>query len=157
MRAIFAQAASGLLLVLFAAAAVGQPPSRDRKEDALARLDMKQKAMVGRADVGALAALSAPELTINAPTGRVLTREQFLAMMRDGRIGAEDFDRTVESVTVSGNVGVVMGREMFTPTPQSELGRTYGAVPLARRYTNVYRFDRGRWLWIARHANVLSK
>jgi hypothetical protein len=157
MRAVFARAAAGLLLVLSATAAVCQFSPRDVKEAALARLDMAQKAMVGRADIRGLAALSAPELTINAPTGRVLTREQFLAMMRDGRIGAEDFERTVESVKVSGNVGVVMGRELFTPTPQSELGRRYGAVPLARRYTNVYRLNRGRWWWIARHANVVGK
>jgi hypothetical protein len=60
----------------------------------------------------------------------VCTLEQFLAMMRNGQIGAEDFERLVESVTVSGDVGVVMGRKFYTPTPQSGLARTYGAAPL---------------------------
>ena len=129
-------------------------PSRTATAD-LAKLDAAQKDMVARADVDKLAALSAPDLTINAPTGRVLTREQFLAMMRNGQIGAENFERTVEHVVVSGDVGVVMGREVFTPTPASELGRTYGAVPLNRRYTNIYRRVGGRWLWLARHANVV--
>lgn len=145
-----------LALVLSSPAAAQSSP-RNGAEAALAALDMQQKAMVARADVAALDALSAPELTINAPTGRVLTRAQFLAMMRDGRIGAEDFDRAIESVTVDGDVGVVMGREVFTPTPQSELGRTYGAVPLDRRYTNVYRREGGKWRWLARHANVVVK
>lgn len=122
---------------------------------ALAALDARQKDMVARADTDALAALAAPNLRINAPTGRVLTRDQFLAMMRDGRIGAEAFSRTVEDVSVSGSVGVVMGHEVFTPTAASELGRTYGARPLKRRYTNVYVRDHGRWLWLARHANVV--
>ncbi|WP_341209580.1 nuclear transport factor 2 family protein [uncultured Sphingomonas sp.] len=94
--------------------------------------------MVAKADADGLAALSSPALTINAPTGRILTRDQFIAMMRSGQIGAEDFERTVESVTVSGDTGVIMGNEVFTPTAQSELGRTYGAVPLRRRYTNIY-------------------
>lgn len=102
-----------------------------------------------------MAALSAPGLTINAPTGRVLTREQFLAMMRNGQIGAENFERKVESVTVAGDVGVVMGSEVFTPTAESELGRTYGVRPLKRRYTNIYVRDHEAWRWFARHANVV--
>ncbi|KAK0339789.1 hypothetical protein LTR94_033160, partial [Friedmanniomyces endolithicus] len=133
------------LVLTLSAPSLADTQSLTAAEAALAKLDMQQKAMVARADVNALDALSSPELTINAPTGRVLTRAQFLAMMRDGRIGAEDFDRTIESVTVDGDVGVVMGREVFTPTPQSELGRTYGAVPLDRRYTNVYRREGGKW------------
>lgn len=143
---------AGLFLPL---AGVGAQTSRTAEEAALAKLDLSQKEMVARADVQGLTALSAPELTINAPTGRVLSRDQFLAMMRDGRIGAEDFERTVESVSVSGHVGVVMGSEVFTPTAQSELGRTYGAVPLRRRYTNIYQRNHGRWHWFARHANVV--
>lgn len=145
------------LVLTLSAPSLADTQSLTAAEAALAKLDMQQKAMVARADVNALDALSSPELTINAPTGRVLTRAQFLAMMRDGRIGAEDFDRTIESVTVDGDVGVVMGREVFTPTPQSELGRTYGAVPLDRRYTNVYRREGGKWRWFARHANVVAK
>lgn len=145
------------LVLILSPPSLAETPPLKVTEAALARLDMQQRTMVARADVNALDALSAPGLTINAPTGRVLTRAQFLAMMRDGRIGAEDFDRTIESVTVDGDVGVVMGREVFTPTPQSELGRTYGAVPLDRRYTNIYRREGGKWRWFARHANVVVK
>jgi Domain of unknown function (DUF4440) len=130
----------------------GQP---EAIETALAKIDLKQKDLVAKADVTGLTALAAPGLTINAPTGRVLTREQFLAMMRNGQIGAERFERKVESVTVAGDVGAVMGSEVFTPTAESELGRTYGAVPLKRRYTNIYIRDHGAWRWFARHANVV--
>ena len=126
-------------------------------EASLAAMDAKQKDMVAKADINALTALAAPDLTINAPTNRVLTREQFLAMMKSGKIGAEAFERTVESVIISGDVGVVMGSEVFTPTAESELGRTYGRHPLKRRYTNVYQLDHGQWKWLARHANVISE
>lgn len=144
-----------VLTTVIATTSASKPNEREGREAVLAKLDLQQKDMVAKADVDGLAALSAPGLTINAPTGRVLTREQFLAMMRSGHIGAENFERTVESVTVSGNVGVVMGGEVFTPTAQSELGRTYGAVPLKRRYTNIYVREGGAWRWFARHANVV--
>ena len=147
--------ACALLLAAAATPSASQPSERKSAEAALAALDLRQKDMVAKADVDGLAALSASDLTINAPTDRVLTREQVLAMMRNGQIGAEDFERTVESVSVSGDVGVVMGSEVFTPTAQSELGCTYGAVPLKRRYTNIYVRTGGTWRWFARHANVV--
>ena len=146
---------AGVLTIVIATPSASAPNEREGREAALAKLDLQQKEMVAEANVDGLAALSAPGLTINAPTGQVFTRELFLAMMRSGQIGAEDFERTVESITVRDNVGVVMGSEVFTPTAQSELGRTYGAVPLKRRYTNIYVCEGGTWRWFARHANVV--
>ena len=118
-------------------------------------IDEQQRAMVAAADVAGLERLAHPNLRTNAPGGRVLTREQFLANMRSGEIAAEGFSRTAENVSVSGRVAVVMGRETFTPAATSELGRTFGAKPLQRRYTNIYAWQQGRWFWLARHANVL--
>lgn len=118
-------------------------------------VDEQQRAMVAASDVSGLKRLAHPNLRINAPGGRVLTREQFLANMRSGEISAEAFERTAEDVRISGDVAVVMGRETFTPARSSELGRTFGPGPLQRRYTNVYLWQQGRWWWLARHANVV--
>lgn len=118
-------------------------------------VDDQQRAMVAAADVAGLDRLAHPNLLINSPGGRVLTREQFLANMRSGEIAAEGFERTAEKMSISGNVAVVMGRETFTPLATSELGRTYGSKPLQRRYTNIYVWHQDRWLWLARQANVL--
>ena len=100
-------------------------------------VDDQQRAMVAAADVAGLDRLAHPNLLINSPGGRVLTREQFLANMRSGEIAAEGFERTAEKMSISGNVAVVMGRETFTPLATSELSRTYGSKPLQRRYTNI--------------------
>ena len=143
------------LLIGSLAAACATLSVPDNAEQEIAALDERQKQMVSAADVDALAALAHPDLRINAPTGRVLTREEFLAMMRDGRIKAEQFERVAESVTVSGPYAAVMGRETFTPSPDSELGQMYGAAPLQRRYTN-YVWEHGAWKWLTRHANVVE-
>jgi len=132
-------------------------PSQEDAEGTLRSVDEQQRQMVAAANVAGLERLAHPNLRINAPTGRVLTRDQFLSMMRSGQIGAEQFDRIAEVVIITGDQAVVMGRETFTPTAQSELGRTYGAVPLQRRYTNVYVREAGRWRWVARHANVVQQ
>lgn len=123
--------------------------------DTIFAVDEVQRRLVASSDVAGLERLAHPNLRINAPGGRLLQREQFMANMRSGEIAAESFERTAEDIAVSGNVAVVMGREVFTPTLTSELGRTFGAVPLQRRYTNTYIWQRGRWMWLARHANVV--
>ncbi|WP_189338418.1 nuclear transport factor 2 family protein [Sphingobium sp. SCG-1] len=146
-----------LITAVSSATCMSSSVAAEQREHArsLADLDGRQKLMVAKADVSNLEALSHHDLTINAPTNRILTRDQFLTMMRNGKIGAEAFERTVESVTVSGEVGVIMGSEIFTPTADSELGKNYGVRPLKRRYTNIYKLHAGKWLWLARHAHVV--
>ena len=141
---------------LLLAGCVSLPPNH--LDASLRTVDESQRRMVAAGDAAGLEQLAHPGLQINAPTGRVLGREQFLSMMRGGQIKAEQFDRVAETVTVTGRNGVVMGRETFTPpTAASDLGRTYGVVPLQRRYTNVYLLEDGRWRWLARHANVAPR
>lgn len=122
---------------------------------ALRTLDQHEKEIVAARDVSAMDALAHPSLLINAPVNRVLTREQLMERLSNGEIAAEQFDRVPEAVRISGNVGIVMGRETFTPVASSELGRIYGATALQRRYTNIYIREEGRWKWIARHAHVV--
>lgn len=145
------RAALSALVLTAGCAAVSQVPGRA----SVLAVDEQQRAMVASSDVAGLEKLAHPNLRINAPGGRVLVRKQFLANMRSGEISAESFGRTAEDVSISGTIAVVMGRETFTPSATSELGRTFGARPLQRRYTNVYVWQQGRWLWLARHANVL--
>ena len=141
-------------IALSSCATVGLPPNAEAQ---LRVVDEQQRDMVARGDVAGLAALAHSDLAINAPGGHVLTRDQFLANMRNGEIRAEQFTRIPEYVRISGNVAVVMGREAFTPTATSELGRLYGATLLRRRYVNVYVWQGRRWRWLARQANVIAK
>lgn len=144
---------AALPLVMLVVAACATLPPRDAAS--VRAVDEQQRAMVAASDVAGLERLAHPNLRINAPGGRVLTREQFLANMRNGEIAADAFERTAEEVRISGNVAIVLGRETFKPAATSELGRTFGATPLERRYTNIYVWQQGRWLWLARHANVV--
>ena len=146
-----------MLVALAASIPISSPWASVAQSDAaIRRLDDDQRRMVASRDVSGLERLAHANLRINAPGNRVLTREQFLANMRSGEIAAERFDRTLEDITITGTVAVVMGRETFTPASTSELGRRYGAVPLRRRYTNIYVLQDGRWHWLARHANLVS-
>jgi hypothetical protein len=93
---------------------------------------------------------------INAPANRVLRKGDALAIMARGGNAAERFERVIEGHQITGNIGIVMGREVVQPTVGSQLGGQFGTGPLARRFTNVFLFENGRWVFLARHATVIA-
>ena len=129
--------------------------ARSPAEAALLAIDARQRAAVGDVDLPAIAAIAHPNLRVNAPTNRILTREDLVSMVRSGQIRNEVFERTPEDVQITGDVGVVMGREEVFPGAASEQARVYGQRTLSRRYTNVYLREGGEWRHLARHANVI--
>lgn len=50
----------------------------------------------------------------------------------------------------------IMGSEVVTPAPNSELGRLHPGRTLHRRFTNVFLWEGGRWRFLARQASVVA-
>lgn len=150
-----------LLRVLAAASVIASSPGLSQPapsvgdEASLRSIDEHQRALIASRDVAGMAALADPDLHINAPTNKILTGQQLVGMMKSGAVAAENFVRVPESVTISGDIGIVMGHEHFTATADSDSGKMFGARSLDRRYTNIYRWKDGRWRFLARHANVV--
>ena len=148
----------GLFLLVTSRVVHGMAPAApDLAERQLRAADAAQRNAVANGDLAAIAAISHADLHVNAPTNRILTKADLIRMVGNGEIRNETFERTPESVTITGDVGVVMGRETVVPGAGSEQARLYGVKTLNRRYTNVYLRENGRWLHLARHANIVSK
>lgn len=124
-------------------------------EAGLRAADAAQVAAARTRDADALAAMMHPAFTVNSPEGEVWPRERVLALWRNRGIGHDRFERVAESVTVVRDVGIVEGREVVAPSPDSLAGqrRHDGGRPVERRFTNVWLWDGGRWWFLARHAN----
>jgi len=148
-----------LLMVLLTAAlpTMAAPPiSRSPDEAAVLAADARQRDAVAKGDLKAIAAIAHPNLRVNAPNNRILTRADLIRMVGSGEIRNEVFERVPEQVVITGDVGVVMGHEVVFPGAASEQARMYGRKTLNRRYTNIYlRGQDGQWLHLARHANVI--
>lgn len=146
------------LVLAVAAPAAAQVPAampRTTDETAVLEADARQRDAVARVDLAAIAEIAHPNLRVNAPSNRILTREDLIRMVGSGDIRNEVFERTPEAVVITGDVGVVMGREVVYPGAASEQARMYGQKTLNRRYTNVYLREDGAWRHLARHANVI--
>lgn len=146
-----------LALAIAAPAAIAQPAATGQTPDEIAVLaaDMRQRDAVAKTDLEAIAAIAHPNLRVNAPSNRILTREDLIRMVGSGDIRNEVFERIPETVVVTGDIGVVMGRETVFPGADSEQAKIYGQKTLKRRFTNVYFREQGIWRHIARHANVI--
>ena len=120
-------------------------------EASLRAADEVQRSAVANGDVEAINAMMHSQYRVNAPTNRVMTREDILAMFEECIITAEPVERVVEAAFVGGTTGLVMGRERLVPPPGSALARAFGEGPILRRFTNVYSFENDRWWFLARH------
>ena len=134
-------------------AAIGKNPD----EAAVLAVDARQRDAVAGVDLEAIATISHPNLRVNAPSNRILTRDDLVSRVKSGDIRNEVFERIPETVVVTGDIGVVMGRETVFPGAESEQARMYGRKTLNRRYTNVYVREAGVWRHLARHANVVPQ
>lgn len=145
-----------LSLALAPVSLAAQPADLPEQRE-LRAFDERQHAIVVAGDVEAMRAAAHPALRVNAPIGQVIDRDGLLALLAAGDIATERFERVIEAITLTGDVGVVMGREIVEPRASSLSGRTFGTGALNRRFTNIYLRENGEWRFLARHANVVSQ
>lgn len=132
------------------------PPDRQPTEAGLRAADAEQMRIIVEEDAEAQEAFMHPNYLLNGPANVIRRKPELVAMLARGDIASDSFTRSVEGVAVTGNVGIVMGSEVVTPAPNSELGRLHPGRTLHRRYTNVFLWEGGRWRFLARQASVVS-
>jgi hypothetical protein len=140
-----------LLLVTLPVAAAVQP-----EEASLRAADAAELQNVLTGDANAMRSLMHPNYMVNSPVNRVVRKDQLIKLLSEGKIASESIERTIEATAITGNVGIVMGRETVIPKPNSELGLAHGVKTLERRFTNVFVFDQGNWRLLARQSTVIQ-
>jgi len=119
-------------------------------EDGLRQVDLEQARLAQAGDAEGMAALLHPAYRAHLTNGRILDHAEMLALVRNGSLAQERFERTPKAVIVSGGTGVVMGVDRLDAPPIFAEGgeRT-------RHYTNIYVHDGARWRLLARHFHLL--
>jgi len=100
------------------------------------------------ADVAALDRLWTEDFLVNSPLNLVNDKPRTLALLQAGRIRHTSLTSEIERMTRHGDVVVVMGRDRVTDPP--------GNTITHRRFTNLWRLERGAWRCFARHASKLA-
>lgn len=119
-------------------------------ETEVRRVDMEHARVAQSGNVDAMSVLLHPEYTAQLANGQLSDRTRTLAFVASGWLAKERFERTQESVKVSGSTAFVMGLDrMESPPPLAQHGER------SRRYTNFYVLHEGRWKLFARHFHLL--
>lgn len=132
------------------------PLDRQATEHSLRAADAEQMRIIVEEDASAQQEFMHPNYMLNGPANVVRRKPEVVAMLGRGDIASDSFTRNVEGVAITGGVGVVMGSEIVTPTPSSELGRLHPGRTLHRRFTNIFLWEDGRWRFLARQASIVS-
>jgi hypothetical protein len=141
---------------LFAADHSGGGVAGGISEASLRAADAEQMRIIVQGDAETQQVFMHPNYMINGPMNRVLQKDVIVDMLAHGRMGSDRFERVIEDLAITGNVGIVMGREVVHPTPTSELGMRHGDKLLNRRFTNVFLFEDGKWRFLARQATIVN-
>lgn len=128
----------------------------DISEKTLRAADAEQMRIIVEGDAKAQQAFMHPNYMVNAPANRVLKKAVVVEMLGQGKIASERFERVIEATSITGNVGIVMGREVVRPAAGSELAGIHGSQDLDRRFTNVFLFENGAWRFLARQASIVK-
>lgn len=140
-----------LLLVTLLVSAAVQPD-----EASLRAADAEELQDVLAGDANAMRSLMHPNYMVNSPVNQIVRKDQLIKLLSEGKIASESIERTIEATAITGNVGIVMGRETIKPKPNSELGLAHGVKTLERRFTNVFVFEQSIWRLLARQSTVIQ-
>lgn len=126
--------------------------AQDSREAEIRRLETLERVSVLKGDsVTLFNNIWAPRMIVNTPANRVGTVEGTKAILRSGGLNYLAFERTIEAITFSDNVAIVMGGEMIKPQgTQPHAGKT-----VTRRFTHVWQFN-DNWRLIARQATIIK-
>ena len=91
------------------------------------------------------------EFVVNSPLNSIVDKKQLVGMVRSGALTTSEFTQDIERITRLGDMVFVMGADRIVwAKPSPNAGRTD-----RRRFTDVWRLEGGRWVFIARQATLL--
>lgn len=117
-------------------------------------LSSKEITAVANHDHQALVEIWTEDFMVNNPYNMVIKgRSVVLERMKDGTINYSAFEREIEGMMILDKTAIEMGLETVYPKE----GAPMAGQKVLRRYTNFWLLDDGKWMIMARHANVICR
>ncbi|MBB1284354.1 nuclear transport factor 2 family protein [Flavisolibacter sp. BT320] len=106
------------------------------------------------ADTNLLKQVWAAEFMVNTPRNDIAkNREAVFENQKMGLINYSSFERVVEDILVQEDFVITMGYEMFVS--RKDIPGAKAGQPVKRRFTNIWKMEKGTWQQIARHASII--
>lgn len=124
--------------------------SQSTEETQIRKLEDDAREAFLKKDTATLLKLYSPNLVVNSPWNRVSSLQDILGNLRKGVDDRQSFEKTIERITFTDNIAIVMGQETIKPTGQApNAGKT-----VQRRYTDIWMKNENSWQLVARQSTV---
>ena len=142
-----------ICVALQTAPSLAQAPARASDQQQVLALDDQERRAALRRDVKTLERLWSDEFFVNAPNNQVVVGKRAVLdiFVASGIIDFSVFERKIEHVRRDGSYFFVMGEETIRRRDQAA-----GTPSTRRRFTNIWKKERGAWRLFARHANRIA-
>jgi len=137
-----------LILLVFCVGLQANTFGQTKLETQIRNLESQEKEAVIKGDTLILYKLWSPDYVTNGTMNAVITMKNMKDYYRKGNIDHSYFDRTIEKITITGKVAIVMGVEI---KKTEENNKT-----ITRRFTNIWIKTKGEWLLTARQATNIK-
>jgi len=127
--------------------------AQDPREAEIRRMETLERESVIKQDSLALFdRIWSPNMIVNTPANIVGTVEGTKAHFRSGDLNYLSFERTIEKISFTDNIAIVMGGEVIKPQ-----GKQINAGKIvSRRFTHVWLYKNNSWSLIARQATIFK-
>jgi ketosteroid isomerase-like protein len=144
---------TGLLILLVTAGCAAATQMDNSWEQDVRAAEQRHLNAFRANDAAAIEALFSDDFLVNSPRYEVIDKGQLMNLVRSGVINTASFTQSIENIRRYGDIAVVMGADtaVFSP-PAPNAGRK-----IARRFTDIWRFQNGQWRFVARHANPVCQ
>ncbi len=127
--------------------------AQDPRESEIRKLETLERESVIKGDSTALFdKIWSPTMIINTPANIVGTVEGTKAIFRSGGLNYLSFERTIEKISFTDNIAIVMGGEIIKPQGQQP---NAGKI-VSRRFTHIWLYKNSHWSIIARQATIFK-
>ena len=137
-------------LVLFALITFAGSYSQGVDETRIRALENEMKSAFLKRDTITLFKILSPQFVVNSPWNRVSTLNDMKENFRKGGADTLSFEKTIEKITFTNNIAIVMGQESRTTTGQAvNAGKTF-----KRRFTDIWMKSKNDWQLVARQSTI---
>lgn len=126
-------------------------------EEMIRKLDDEERQAALDRNVSALERLWSEDFTVNAPNNAVSIGKKAVmeTFVKSGIINFSSYERKIEFIRIDGDYGFIFGLEILVPKTDAPSAGLVAGQTVNRRYTNIWKNEKGTWRLFARHANVI--
>lgn len=145
-------------MLLFLSCVTTYAPAQNARQDSVTEatiraIDNEERLAALNQNYPALERLWSEHFIVNAPSNQILpNRSAALDWFRKGMTTRSSYERKIEQIRVDGDIAIVMGEEILTPTANAP----YAGQTMHRRFTNIWKKEGNAWRLWARHANWIT-